>query len=156
LSLIKKALNSNKKYTVIFEDDITILSEDLNKDIIDIINKVNNFDIIYLGTLYDSKSTNIVDNIYKHNKLVPLHGTHAYIINNNSASKILNYIININNPFDIVLKKLIDEDILDAYVIYPSLVIQNNNFNSTLRPQYVIYARILVQKIIKLFNLFKN
>ena len=47
--------NVNKKYTVIFEDDFKIVTKKLN----------DNFDIIFLGNLYESKSEKIIDNIYK-------------------------------------------------------------------------------------------
>ncbi len=55
----KKA--SNKKYTVIVEDNFKIVTKDLNKKILDITRKLDdNFDIIY-----KSKSKNIINNIYK-------------------------------------------------------------------------------------------
>ncbi len=63
----KKAINSNKKYTVIFEDDFEIISKDLDTK------KVNdNFDIVYLGNLYESKSNKIIDDIYRKNNIIPL------------------------------------------------------------------------------------
>ena len=153
LMLIKKAINSNKKYTVILEDDFTIVTKDLNQKILDITKKLNdNFDIIYLGNLYESKSEKIVDNIYKKSDIIPLLGTHALLINNKNALFIYNNLLNINGPIDNLLEKLINENKLNYYVIYPSLVIQDNNFNSTLRPSYHMIKRYILQKIIRLFN----
>jgi GR25 family glycosyltransferase involved in LPS biosynthesis len=153
LMLIKKAINSNKKYTVIFEDDFTILSNDLNKDILEITKKVNdNFDIIYLGNLYESKSEQVIDNIYKKSNIIQLLGTHALLINNKNAQKIYKNLLNINKPIDNLMEQLINENKLNSYVIYPSLVIQNNNYESTLRPSYDILKRDIIQQIIKFFN----
>ena len=153
LMLIKKAINSNKKYTVIFEDDFKIVTKNLNKKILDITRKVDdNFDIIYLGNLYESKSEKIVDNIYKKSDIISLYGTHAILINNKNAQKIYNKLLNINDSIDIVLDKLINNNKLNYYVIYPSLVIQDNNFNSSLRPSYQILKRYIIQKLLKFIS----
>lgn len=153
LMLIKKAINSNKKYTVVFEDDFTILSKDLNKDILEITKKVNDdFDIIYLGNLYESKSEQVVDNIYKKSNIIPLVGFHGILINNKNAQKIFNYLVDINETVDTHLSNLIDDNKINYYVIYPSLVIQNNNYESTLRPSYDILRRDITQNIIEFFN----
>lgn len=153
LMVIKKAIKSNKKYTVVFEDDFTIVSKDLNKDILDITKKVNDdFDIIYLGNLYESKSEQVIDNIYKKSNIIPLVGFHGILINNKNAEKIFNYLVNINETVDTSLSNLIDDNKINYYVIYPSLVNQNNNFESTLRPSYDILRRDITQNIIELFN----
>lgn len=153
--LIKNAIKSNKKYTVIFEDDFKILSNNLNKEIVDITKKVNNnFDLIYLGNLFESKSHKIVDNIYKKNKFIPIIGTHALLINNKNAKKIYNNLLNINDPIDIKLDKLINKNKLNYYIIYPSIVIQNNDFESSLRSSY--YIRNILQKLSNLLNKIYN
>jgi glycosyl transferase family 25 len=153
LMLIKKAINSDKKYTVIFEDDFNIVTKDLNKEILDITKKVDdNFDIIYLGNMYESKSEKIVDNIYKKHNIIRLLGTHALLINNKNALSIYKNILNINHAIDQVLEKLINENKLNVYVIYPSLVFQNAKFNSSLRPYYKIIARQVIVNIVQLFN----
>jgi glycosyl transferase family 25 len=153
LMLIKKAINSNKKYTVVFEDDFTILSNDLNKDILDITKKVNDdFDIIYLGNLYESKSEQVIDNIYKKSNIIPLVGFHGILINNKNAQKIFNYLVDINETVDTHIANLIDDNKINYYVIYPSLVNQNNNYESTLRPSYDILRRDITQQLIEFFN----
>lgn len=153
--IIKKAITSNKKYTVIFEDDFKIIPKDLNKEILDITKKLNdNFDIVYLGNLYESKSEKIVDNIYKKSDIIQLLGSHAYLINNKNAQKIYNNLLNINNPIDNLFDDLINEKKLNYYVIYPSLVIQDNSFESELRPSYQIVKRNFIQTTIEFFNYF--
>jgi len=151
--LIKKAAKSNKKYTVIFEDDFKILSKDLNNEILKITSKVNDFDIIHLGNLYESKSEKIVDNIYHKSNLIQLLGTHALLINNKNANKILNKLNSINQPIDNQYENLINKNEITNYVIYPSLVIQNNNFKSELRSDFYIKRREFIQKLLKLVGL---
>ena len=153
--IIKKAITSNKKYTVIFEDDFKIVTKDLNTKILDITRKLDdNFDIIFLGNLYESKSEKIVDNIYKKNNVIPLYGCHAYLINNKNAQQIYNKLLNINNPIDNLFDALINENKLNYYVIYPSMVIQDNSFESELRPSYQIVKRNVIQTTIEFFNYF--
>ena len=153
--IIKKAITSNKKYTVIFEDDFKIVTKDLNTEILNITKKLNdNFDIIYLGNLYESKSEKIVDNIYKKNDIIQLLGCHAYLINNKNAQQIYNKLLNINNPIDNLFENLINQNKLNYYVIYPSLVIQDNSFESELRPSYQIVKRNVIQTTIEFFNYF--
>lgn len=153
LMLIKKAISSDKKYTVVFEDDFKIVTKDLNTKILDITKKLdNNFDIIFLGNLYEIKSEKIIDNIYKKSNIIPLVGTHALLINNKNAEKIYKNLLNIDKPIDIALDSLTNENKLTSYVIYPSLVIQDNKFDSSLRPSYQILRRDIIQKVLKTFN----
>ncbi len=153
LMVYKNASKSNKKFTVLFEDDIDIVSNNLHKEILKIINDADdNFDLIYLGNLYESKSIKIKENIYKKNNLIPLYGCHAMLINNKNANKIFSYLSNINDTVDKHLETLINQNKINAYVIYPSLVNQNNEFESTSRPYHEIIRRQLVQIIVNAYN----
>jgi len=153
LMLYKNAINSIKKYTVIFEDDFEIVSDDLNKKILEITKNLDDkFDLVYLGNLYDSKSKKVKNNIYKKSNTIPLYGCHAMLLNNKNAKKIYDYLKNINDTVDKNLEKLMNENKINNYVIYPSLVNQNNNFESTLRPYYEIIRRQIVQEIINIYN----
>lgn len=134
--LIKSFINSKNKYSVVFEDDLKILDDDLDDKIKKIIEKLNgNFDIIYLGNLNNNHGEQIINDIYTINKSEYLWGTHAYIVNNKSVEKIYNSLLNINIAIDNKLKYNIDNNILKGYVIYPILVSQNSSeFNSNIRP----------------------
>jgi GR25 family glycosyltransferase involved in LPS biosynthesis len=134
--LIKSLINSNSKYSVVFEDDLKILADNLNDKINEIISKLDNdFDIIYLGNLNNNHNEKVVDNIYTINKGEYLWGTHAYIINNKNASKIYESLLNIDVAIDNKLKNNINNDIIKAYVIYPILVDQDTDkLKSDIRP----------------------
>jgi GR25 family glycosyltransferase involved in LPS biosynthesis len=137
LLLIKKAsLNTVNDYTVIFEDDFKINNDNLNEEINKIINKTNgDFDMIYLGNLNNNHKKQIIDNIYTIDSVSPLWGTHALLINNKNANKILSNITNIDQAIDNKYKTIIDANNIKAYVIYPTLVEQNtDDFKSEIRP----------------------
>ena len=134
--LIKSLINSDSKYTVIFEDDLEILDENLDDKINKIISDLDdNFDMIYLGNLNNNHYEKIKDNIYTINKTESLWGTHAYIINNKNAKKIYDSLLNIDVAIDNKFKNNINNDMLKAYVIYPILVDQNTDeLNSDIKP----------------------
>lgn len=137
LLLIKKASTDNiNDYTVIFEDDFKVNNDNLNEEINNIINKSNgDFDMIYLGNLNNNHKKQIIDNIYTIDSVSPLWGTHALLINNKNANKILSNIINIDQAIDNKYKNIIDNNSIKAYVIYPTLVEQNtDDFKSEIRP----------------------
>ena len=118
-----KQIKYNDSYTVIFEDDAHILS---NFKIQNIINKIDcDFDIIFLGNLNENHGEIYKDNIYYVNKKEKLTGTHCYLLNNKNKNKILNLLINLDEAIDNKFKKLIDNNLLNAFVIYPVMVIQN-------------------------------
>lgn len=125
LMLIKSLLNKNTGYTVVFEDDFIILDENLDEKIKNIINKMNiDFDIIFLGNLNNNYAENYIDDIYYINKNGYLWGTHGYLINNKNALKIYNKLLNMDLAIDNKYKKLINNDELVAFTIYPILVDQ--------------------------------
>ena len=131
LLLIKSLKESKKQYTVIFEDDLYILENNLDKKINNIVDNLNTlnyeFDIIFLGNLNDNHKEKIIDNIYTIDSSNHLWGTHAYLINNKSAEKIYNSILEITDPIDIKLVKNLNNNIIKGYVIYPNLVNQNRD-----------------------------
>jgi glycosyl transferase family 25 len=137
--LIKSLINSNSKYTVIFEDDFKILDTYLDNQVNKIISNLDDdFDMIYLGNLNNNHSQKIIDNIYTVSKLNYLWGTHAYIINNKNAKKIYDSLLNINIAIDNKFKYNIDNKIIKAYVIYPILVDQNTvDLKSDIRPSTI-------------------
>ncbi len=129
-------LKNNYDYTIIFEDDLKIICTDLNKEVIKILDKLksiknDDFDIIFLGNLKKNHGKKIIDNIYTLNKKDRLLGTHCYLINNKSASKILNLIQKLDRPIDIKYEYLLKNELLKGFIIYPILVTQNG-FDSTI------------------------
>lgn len=91
--------------------------------------------MIYLGNLNNNHKKQIIDNIYSVDSVSPLWGTHALLINNKNANKILLNITNIDQAIDNKYKSIIDNNSIKAFVIYPTLVEQNtDDFKSEIRP----------------------
>jgi glycosyl transferase family 25 len=153
LMLIKKCMEHEKKYTVIFEDDFVLEDKNIHEKINKILNNVNDFDIIFLGNLNDNYDINkkICENIYEKNNNISLIGAHGYIINNRNINKFYNKLTNIDKPIDRKFEQIINENIIKGYVHYPSLVSQDNiKFKSQIRDRFRTYIATLYRKILKL------
>lgn len=129
INLYKKIKNryNNTDYSLIFEDDFDIRIENFNTHIKNILHNIANtdFDIIYLGYLHDNVGEKYKDNIFHPHQTIDLLCTHAYIVNNKNIDKFLTAeMLYIDMPIDNKLNKMIKENKLKAYVIYPQLVSQ--------------------------------
>ena len=118
--MLIKSIEKNTGYTVAFEDDFDILTDDLDNQIRDIIKKVDvDFDILFLGNLNDNHAENLIDEVYYVDKNIPLWGTQAYLINNKNAGKIYDKLLNLNEAIDNKYKALIDSGELNGLTIFP-------------------------------------
>lgn len=132
-TLIKQIMH-NPGYTVVFEDDFLINSNDLDSQIRHIISIVDDFDIICLGNLNNNHGTLYKENIYSIDYYNYLWGTHGYLINNKNAYKIYDKLLTMTLAIDNQYKKLFDNKILNGLVVYPNLVEQQTTaFKSTIR-----------------------
>ena len=124
-----KSVNKQDSYTVIFEDDFIINSDNFIDDVNDIIDNLDgNFDMIYLGCLQATQHNDLVkNNISNINKNISINGTYGYLINNNNVEKIVNNIGYITDPIDLKYEKLNHENILNSYIINPPIVKHNEN-----------------------------
>lgn len=118
-------------YTLIFEDDVILNSNNIVQKINDAI--MYNLDMIYLGKCYEccTNLTTIKDDLYYGYNPVCFH---SYLIKNSFAREIVNYIGKqsvIDEPIDNFVARLIRKDRL--LVFHPSLFIQNVAWESNLR-----------------------
>lgn len=128
LKKISQQILPSKGYTVIFEDDFQIMSDDLENHIrheLDIIDK--EMDMIFFGHL-DS----YVGKLYKEdlfeldmNNYQDFAGLHGYIIQNQSIQKIHDMLFEIDNPIDYKYGRFIGEGKLTALLVNPTIVNQN-------------------------------
>lgn len=137
--LIKESINSNYEYTVIFEDDFYIRDANFDKDLsksLELLKEKNvNFDILYLGNIFENKGDHIINNIYSANTTTQLLGTHAYLINNKSASKIVDKLLNMDCAIDHKFSRSNMTNVLDILVFYPSIVKTNEDLVSIIHPE---------------------
>jgi len=128
----------NNTYSVILEDDViwNIYNIDLHNSILDIINNLKNknkdWDIIFLGNLSNNHAKPFDKNIYYLDGRIACFGTHALLINNKNLEKIYLQNCFVRNEIDSHYKKLIDNNKLIGFVIYPPLCYQNDNLNSNI------------------------
>ena len=131
-------VNNSNNYSVIFEDDINIVSTKFLKDIEASIKFLNHhkldFDVIYLGTLNNNHGESVNNqNLYTIDKNNELHGTHGMLINNKNINKIINLLKPMKLAIDNEYFELIKSDKINAYVIYPHIVNQQlENLQSTI------------------------
>jgi glycosyl transferase family 25 len=124
LKIYNKILNSDNPYSIIFEDDLNVISNDMVNDINNILEKMKNVDvdIIFLGNTYPNAGKNYKDNIYKVDKTKMTVGCFGYLINNKNIKKILNFTKFIDEPIDLKLDSLIKTDNLKTYTINPYII----------------------------------
>jgi|Laugresbdmm110sn_2_1035109.scaffolds.fasta_scaffold01045_3 hypothetical protein len=133
---IYKTIKNDNRYTIIFEDDLIIKTDNLlNKinEILKILNDKNiDFDILYLGNLKNNHGKQIQDNIYEVDLKTDLWGLHGYLINNKNINNIINETKIIDMPIDNRIFESIKENKIKSIVIYPNLIEQGGASTSTI------------------------
>jgi len=129
LEIYKKIAESDKKYGLIFEDDV-ILHHNFGKLMLDGIHNINNidpdWDIFLLGIMcIDCKTnTNYID-------VKRFWGLHGYLVKKESAIKLVSLLDKlISKQIDAEISLMIKYQKLKVYSIYPSIVIQSNQFGT--------------------------
>ena len=154
--LIKSIAESGDKvgYSVVFEDDFTILVDDLQEKIYNSIETVEkkrmDFDMLYLGNLrrrYGQGVTNYGENlandVFYPDKTKPIWGTHAYVIKNANALKIYAKLLDMNLAIDNKYTELIQHNELFAFLLSPTVVDQNTEFISTITGTHIVVGEQL-------------
>ncbi len=132
--LLKSLLDKKEGYTVIFEDDLKILGDDLNKKINNLLNIIDqDFDMLYLGDQTNNFKDNYKEDIYYIDPNNHLWGTHAYIVKNKNIEKIYNTLLNLDVPIDCKYEEQIKNKNINGLIIHPNLVNQSYECNSIIR-----------------------
>ncbi len=138
LNIYKKIKNDNKDgYTIIFEDDFLVnsdnLLEDVKKAIQTLNNKNINFDFLFLGNTNNNYGINIFDNLYNIDNNNVLYGTYGYLINNKNIDKIINKTSKIDRPIDEIIQNLSYDKTFDTIIMHPHLINHIDSYKSTVR-----------------------
>jgi GR25 family glycosyltransferase involved in LPS biosynthesis len=136
LNIYKKIKENNKKgYTIIFEDDFLINSDNLIDEIKKAIDTLNNknidFDFLFLGNTTNNYGVNIIDNLYNIDVNNNLYGLYGYLINNKNIDKIIDKTKQIDRPIDNIIQDLSYNKIFNTIIIYPHLINHDYTFKST-------------------------
>lgn len=140
----KTFLASNKKYAIIFEDDIILNrnTSNLNHTIQNYVSQTPKaFDMLYLGCFGSENTPNFFTIIMKllgissEYKYINKHvekpqvalAMHAYVLSKRGAKKLVKYLRgNIHNHIDYCIQTLYAEGILDNYLTIPRLIYQSS------------------------------
>lgn len=134
LYIISKHSNPDG-YSIIFEDDITIKSQDPTTIKPKILNSMKyNANMVYLGKCLEScfKITPIENNMFYGYKPLCLH---AYMVKNSFAKQVIDYIKSqqlYDLPVDKIILNVVDKK-EDIIVFHPSIFYQNSEYESNLR-----------------------
>lgn len=136
LNIYKKIKKDNKKgYTIIFEDDFLVDSENLLDEVkkaIDTLNTKNiDFDFLFLGNTLNNYGENIIDNLYQVNPKKRLWGLYGYLINNKNIDKIIDKTNKIDRPIDVIIEYLSYNDVFNTIIMYPNIIKHQSNYKST-------------------------
>jgi glycosyl transferase family 25 len=128
----KQITNSDKKNTLIFEDDV-IIPKNFFKKFNSYSKQIpNDWDIIFLGgvRIFGKHITkNIIKAVPTPNNIMNNCGLYAYIINKNSAQKLVKKSNPINNYIDIQINR--HYNTLNAYYIQPNIIKHNFKIKSS-------------------------
>lgn len=129
LSIYKNIIEKNMKYGIIFEDD-AIIANDFYKRLLYGLNVVpKNWDIFLLGVICLK-----CDVGKEYINIKRFWGTHGYIVNNQSAKKLLEYLDKpLSKQIDADMSLLIKKGIINVYAINPVIVVQDNKFGSDIQ-----------------------
>lgn len=137
LKIYNLILLSDKKYSVIFEDDFNVISDNLINDINKILKNMEDtdFDIIFLGNTFVNVGNKHKNNIYEIDKSKETVGCFAYLINNKNIKKIINTTKLIDEPIDLKMNSLIKTNNLKVYTIHPNIVNYKTEVPSIIRSE---------------------
>ena len=129
LDIYKKIAASNKKYGLIFEDDVMIATDFYKRMLYGLNTVPNNWDIYLLGLI--CLKCNINNDYIDVNRFW---GLHAYLVKKDTAAKLVNYLGKlINKQIDADLSLLIKQNKIKVYGVNPIIVAQHNKFESDIQ-----------------------
>ena len=168
LNVWKRFLKTDKKYAIVFEDDIIL--DDLTYNLSEVIplyvkQTPEDFDILYLGSLGSDNTPNFFTismsmlnmsaeykdiNDYIKRPQVAL-ATHAYVISRSGAEKLVkNLDGNIHNHIDYCIQNLYSKGILNNYITKPRLLYQSST-DSNISNNVSNTHPIIINKILSNF-----
>lgn len=173
LHVWKTFLNTNKKYAIVFEDDIILDSS--TPPLLSTIHKYvsntpTNFDLLYLGCFGSENTPNFFTiimkllgvssqyeyvNTYIKKPEIAL-AAHAYIISRRGAKKLIKHLNNsIHNHIDFCIQTLYSKGILNNYVTIPRLIYQSST-DTTMSNNVSNLYPILINNVLSDFYVDKH
>ena len=110
-------------YTIIFEDDFLIMSDDFEDKITKTLKDMesSDFDILYIYNTSDNIGTKYIENVCEIDKSKYLWGTMAYIVKNKNINRIINKTLYMNVQIDKKFWQSFQNGELKIYTFCPFL-----------------------------------
>lgn len=118
-----RSLQNKTTPTLILEDD-AVITQDLNT--VNILPVLDDFDIIYYGSINNRKGTKITEYLYTSVNPICMHG---YLISQRGVRKLLQFFEGYKIIYDfdnILVDNLVKTGILKTYSVFPQIITQNN------------------------------
>jgi glycosyl transferase family 25 len=166
----KMFLETDDKYAIIFEDDVVLEDNFVDKLEISIKEVPEDYDILYLGCTGcdNNQKINIVkftasffiapNTFNKHQQITDNIGipslalsTHAYIVSRNGATKLLKYLDGkLYHHIDFCIQKLVLDNKIESYSVTPRIAYQTSTENTpseNVSSNYPVIATSILDKI---------
>lgn len=135
-NLYKKIETEKDKYdyTIIFEDDFLIESNDFEQQVLNTLQNMrsHDFDILYLYNTSDNMGDSFIENVCEIDKSKQLWGTMAYIVKNVNIHRIITETKYVDSPIDYQIWKSHQNDKLKIYTFCP-FIAKTNDSPSTIQ-----------------------
>ena len=129
LNIYKKLLESNYKYTIVFEDDVIMAADFYERLLYGLSVIPDDWDILLLGVM--CLKCDIEKDYIKINRFW---GTHGYLIKKEGARKLIEYLDKpLSKQIDADLSLLIKRKLINVYGINPIIVAQDPKFGSDIQ-----------------------
>lgn len=135
----KMFLETDREYAIIFEDDVILENDFVEKTTLSLKNVPEDYDILYLGcfgctnkpNLFSILTTPILNKGKKINDYISIpevaYATHSYIVSRKGAEKLLKLLDGkLYNHIDICLQELASKKKINVYVTTPRLAYQTS------------------------------
>lgn len=125
-------VKNNYKYALILEDDVVFSDDFINRFNYQMSDFDTDFDLIWIGTCCDLKASNVISGKYLYNH-PGSRCTHAYIISNKCAIKMIEFLKINNYPMDFAFNRAIMELGFNNYWMEPALIFQNQLLETSIQ-----------------------
>ncbi len=130
---LKRIVENNYQNSVIFEDDIVLCENFVEKLDIYTSQLPQDYDLLWIGTCCDLQHSPIEQNKFVYQNERGSRCTHAFLISLDCVKKILSVMKSVYFPTDFFYNKMIRDFRLKSFWAEPALVTQNKNYKSSIQ-----------------------
>jgi len=130
---LRRIVENNYQNSVIFEDDIVLCENFIDKLDIYTSQLPKDYDLLWIGTCCNLQHSPIEHNKFVYQNMRGSRCTHAFLISLECARNILKEMKSIYFPSDFFYNKMIQDFTLKSFWAEPALVTQNTNYKSSVQ-----------------------